>query len=70
MSAQEVQKTSFLGCQDQGATSRLVLLTVELNARLSGPTIGRKSGLYGNTGLTGLVLVCKGESFSGLAQGP
>lgn len=47
----------------------MALLTARLSARTDGPTIGRKSGSYGNIGLTGLVLVCKGKPISGTIQG-
>lgn len=56
-----LKRTFLLDRQDPGATSQTDLLTVDLFARLSGPQIGRNAGLYGNIGLTGLVLVCKGH---------
>jgi hypothetical protein len=59
------KRTYLLGRQGPGATSRLDLLTVDLDARLDGQTIGRKSGSYGNIGLSGLVLVCKGRPVVG-----
>jgi hypothetical protein len=57
------KRTFLLGCHDQGATSGSDQFAADLNPRLVGLPTGRKGGTYGNTGLTGLVLVCKGNPF-------
>lgn len=40
----------------------MVQLAAGLSARLVGPEMGTNPGTYDNTGLAGLVLVCKGKN--------